>query len=172
MIKYGFPNKISKDAALTRELQGTTGSVAENRFAIVVSKYHHSITGKLLDGAIQTLKRHQVPEENIEVLWVPGAWEIVGGAQLALDSNRFDALVTLGCVIRGETTHDQHINSTVSAGIGNLSLEHKTPIGFGLLTCNTMDQAIQRAGGDVGNKGVETAEAAIHMLLLAKELNA
>ena len=154
---------------MIQELQGTTGSVSEDRFAIVVSKYHLSITGKLLEGAQQTLTRNLVPTAQIKVFWVPGAWEIPGGAQLALESEQFDAVVTLGCVIRGETTHDQHINTTVSNGLGQLSLQHQKPVAFGLLTCNTMDQAIQRSGGNVGNKGVETAEAAIHMLLLKKE---
>lgn len=156
---------------MIQELQGTSGSVSENRFAIVVSKYHHSVTRKLLDGAVKTLTRNLVPASQIKVLWVPGAWEIPGAVQLALDAKQFDAIITLGCVIRGETTHDQHINTTVSTGIGRLSLDYKTPIAFGLLTCNTMDQAIQRSGGDVGNKGVETAEAAIHMLLLFNEMN-
>ncbi len=108
------------------------------------------------------------------LLWTGGSftgWEIPGGAQLALESGQFDAVLTFGCVIRGETTHDQHINTTVSNGLGQLSLQHQKPVAFGLLTCNTMDQAIQRSGGDVGNKGVETAEAAIHMLLLKKEIS-
>lgn len=153
------------------EHQGTTGSVADNRFAIVVSKYHKSITGKLLDGAIQTLTRHLVSTSQIRVLWVPGAWEIPLAAQYALDSGEFDAVLTLGCVIRGETTHDQHINTAVSNGLGQLSLQYKTPVAFGLLTCNTMDQAIQRAGGDVGNKGAEVADAAVHMLLLRQEFS-
>ena len=155
---------------MRKEFHGTSGSVSDNRFAIVVSKYHQNITGKLLDGAVQTLTRNLVPSSQINVLWVPGAWEIPGAVQLALETKNYDAIVTLGCVIRGETTHDQHINSTVSTGIGRLSLDYKIPIAFGLLTCNTMDQAIQRSGGDVGNKGVETAQAAIHMLLLVKEI--
>ena len=154
---------------MIQALQGTTGSVSEDHFAIVVSKYHLSITGKLLEGAQQTLTRNLVPAAQITVFWVPGAWEIPGGTQLALESGRFDAVLTLGCVIRGETTHDQHLNTTVSNGLGHLSLQHQKPVAFGLLTCNTMDQAIQRSGGNVGNKGVETAEAAIHMLLLKKE---
>ncbi len=153
-----------------QERKGTTGSVSENRFVIVVSKYHASITSKMLDGAIQTLTRNLVPASQIEVLWVPGAWEIPGAVQRALETGTFDAVLTLGCVIRGETTHDQHINTTVSNGLGRLSLDYKIPVAFGVLTCNTMEQAIQRSGGDVGNKGNETAEAAIHMLLLFKEI--
>lgn len=160
---------------MTTELHGSSGSVADCRFTIAVSKYHHSITGKLLQGAVQTLTRNSVPADQIEVLWVPGAWELPTAVQLALESasdqtKKPQAVLTFGCVIRGETTHDQHINTTVSNSLGRLSIDHQVPIGFGLLTCNTMDQAIQRAGGDVGHKGVETAEAVIHMLLLKREL--
>ncbi len=155
---------------MIQQLHGTSGSVSENHFAIVVSKYHHSITNKLLDGAVETLKRNLVPVKQVKVLWVPGAWEIPTACQQALETKKFDAILTLGCVVRGETSHDQHLNTTVSTDLGRLSLDYKIPISFGVLTCNTMDQAIQRAGGDVGNKGIETAEAAIHMLLLVKEV--
>lgn len=151
------------------EFRGTTGSVSKKRFAIIVSKYHQSITGKLLDGATNTLTRNLVPAGSIEVNWVPGAWEIPTAAQRILESKQFDGLICLGCVIRGETTHDQHINTTISNGLGRLSLDFGVPVGFGVLTCNTMEQAIARAGGDVGNKGVEAAEAVIHMLLLFEE---
>ena len=157
---------------MTREYSGTSGSVADRRFAIVVSKYHHHITHKLLEGAQQTLSRHLVPPTQVEVMWVPGAWEIPVAAQFALETGRFDAILTLGCVIRGQTTHDQHINNQVANSLGRLSLDYQRPIGFGLLTVNSMEQALARAGGDVGNKGVETADAAIHMLLLQSELAA
>ena len=143
--------------------------MVDQRFAIVVSTYHQSITSKLLNGAISTLKRSGAQDEKICVLWVPGAFEIPSATQKVLNSGRFDAVLTLGCVIRGETTHDQHINTSVSQAIGQLSLEFQTPVAFGVLTCNTMDQAIQRAGGNVGNKGVEVAEAAIHMLAVFRE---
>ena len=135
---------------MIQEFKGTTGSVASDRFVIVVSKYHFSITGKLLDGAVQTLTRNLVPANQICVLWVPGAWEIPGAVQMALEASRYDAVLTLGCVIRGETTHDQHINTTVSTDLGRLSLDYKVPIAFGVLTCNTMEQAIQRSGGVPG----------------------
>ena len=102
--------------------------------------------------------------------WVPGAWEIPCAVQRVLDAGQSDAVLTLGCVVRGETTHDQHINTSVSNSLGRLTLDYKVPVAFGVLTVNTMDQAIQRSGGDVGNKGVEVAEAAIHMLLLFKEI--
>lgn len=157
---------------MIQQCHGNTGSVAQRRFAIVVSKYHLSITEKLLNGAVQTLVRNEVPEANISTFWVPGAWEIPTAAQFALEQGNYDAILTFGCVIRGETTHDQHINTTVSNSLGRLSIEHNTPIAFGLLTCNTMDQAIARAGGEVGHKGIETADAAIHMLLLRQEIEA
>jgi 6,7-dimethyl-8-ribityllumazine synthase len=155
---------------LIDELQGNTGSVSDKRFAIVVSRYHHSITRKLLDGAVQTLTRNLVPANQVKILWVPGAWEIPTAVQHALESGVFDAILAFGCVIRGETTHDQHINTTVSNGLGRLSLDYKIPVAFGVLTCNSMEQAIERSGGEVGNKGVETAEAAVHMLLLLDEM--
>ena len=155
---------------MVQELQGTSGSVSDSHFSIVVSKYHHSITQKLLDGAVQTLTRNLVPANQIKVHWVPGAWEIPSAVQRVLDTGQSDAVLTLGCVVRGETTHDQHINTSVSNSLGRLTLDYKVPVAFGVLTVNTMDQAIQRSGGDVGNKGVEVAEAAIHMLLLFKEI--
>jgi len=118
------------------------------------------------------LTRNLVPAGQIKVHWVPGAWEITAAVQRVLETKKYDSVLTLGCVVRGETTHDQHINTAVSGGLGRLSLDYKTPVAFGLLTVNTMDQAIQRSGGEVGNKGVEVAEAAIHMLLLYKEMDA
>ncbi|MEL7497265.1 MAG: 6,7-dimethyl-8-ribityllumazine synthase [Planctomycetota bacterium] len=153
---------------MVREFHGNEGSIAEYRHAIVVSKYHLSITQKLLDGALKTLRRSGVPEDNIDVFWVPGSWELPTGVQIAAAGD-YQAAMVFGCVIRGETTHDQHINTTVSNSIGRLSVELNLPIGFGLLTCNTMDQAIARSGGDVGNKGVETAEAVLQMVLLNAE---
>ena len=101
---------------------------------------------------------------------MPGSWEIPLAAQRLLDTGRWDAIVCLGCVIRGETTHDQHINTTISNALGMLSLEYSTPVAFGVLTCNTLEQALARSGGDVGNKGVEAAEAVLHMLSLFEEV--
>lgn len=152
------------------QLQGTSGSVSDKKFSILVSKYHHSITNKMLDGATNTLVRNMVPAANIQVGWVPGAWELQAAAKRVLSFDKFDAVICLGCVIRGETTHDQHINNAISNGLGRLSIDNNIPIAFGVLTCNTMEQAIARAGGEVGNKGEESAEAAIHMLLLFDEM--
>lgn len=148
------------------ERLGSTGSVANRKFAIITSQYNRDITQKLFQGAVQTLRTNQVPDENILAVWVPGAWEIPLAAQHVLKYQNPDAVICLGCVIRGETTHDQHINTTVSHNLGRLGLEYGIPVGFGLLTCNTWDQAEQRAGGKVGNKGIESAEAVIQMLRL------
>ncbi len=114
-----------------------------------------------------------VPDEQIRIAWVPGAWELPIAAQRMIDSTvTYDGVLCFGCVIRGETTHDQHINTTVSEGLGRLSLLNDVPIGFGLLTVNSLDQAIARSGGAVGNKGEETATAVIEMLKLFDSLDA
>ena len=151
---------------MVNEFQGNSGSLDDRVFTIVVSRYHLSITQKLLEGAVSTLARNEVSDANINVVWVPGAWEIPLATKTAMRQQAPAAVICLGCVIRGETTHDQHINMTVSSELGRLGMENQLPIAFGILTCNTMDQAIQRAGGDVGNKGIESAEAVIEMLRL------
>ena len=152
------------------QLDGKSGDISERRFGIVVSSYHKNITGKLLDGAIATLAQHDVPEKNIYVIWVPGAFEIPLAAQNLIDADLVDAIVTLGCVIRGQTTHDQHINSSISNSIGLLALDGGLPVAFGVLTCNTTEQAIERSGGTVGNKGEEATLAAIQMLRLGDQI--
>jgi 6,7-dimethyl-8-ribityllumazine synthase len=141
-----------------------------DRFAIVVARWNESITRKLLDGAVATLIERGVPDESIDVAWVPGAWEIPLVAQRFAMSHRYQAVICLGAVIRGETTHDQHINRAVSRAISELALDTGIPVLFGVLTCETMEQAIHRAGGNVGNKGSECAAAAIEMIGLLKNL--
>jgi 6,7-dimethyl-8-ribityllumazine synthase len=143
-----------------------------DRFAIVVARWNESITRRLLDGAVNALKAHGIPDENVDVAWVPGAWEIPLVVQRLTDSRRYRAVICLGAVIRGETTHDQHINRSVSNAILQLALDSGIPVLFGILTCETMEQAIHRAGGNVGNKGVECAEAALQMIGLLKNLPA
>ncbi len=149
-------------------LRGDHGSVSKKRFAVVVSNYHDSITTKLLNGAIETLKLAGADDQQIMILWVPGAWEIPVAAKRIVD--RCDAVIALGVVIRGQTTHDQYISSMVSLALGQISVESGKPVSFGLLTCNDMDQAIQRSGGNVGNKGSEAASAAIEMLRLLDQV--
>lgn len=138
----------------------------DERFAIVVSRYNDSITSKLLDGAVQTLTSAGAGDDQIDVAWVPGAWEIPVAAARLARSGRYAAVLCLGAVIKGETSHDQHINRQVSIGLGHIGLETGLPILFGVLTCDTLEQAIHRAGGNVGNKGIECAEAALQMVSL------
>ena len=145
--------------------------VQGSRVAIVVSSYHRDITGKLHDGAVETLGGVGIAVNDIFTAWVPGSWEIPLAAQRLLESDNWDAVVCLGCVIRGETTHDQHINTTISNALGMLSLDYSKPVAFGVLTCNTLEQAQARCGGAVGNKGVEAAEAVLHMLSLFEEID-
>jgi 6,7-dimethyl-8-ribityllumazine synthase len=141
-------------------------TASETKFAIVVARYNENITGKLLTGALETLQKHGVAEDAIEVAWVPGAWELPLIAQQFAITEKYAAIICLGAVIKGETTHDEHINRQVSQNLGNLALEFNIPIAFGLLTCNSLEQAIHRSGGNVGNKGIECAEAALEMASL------
>jgi 6,7-dimethyl-8-ribityllumazine synthase len=146
------------------------GTSPTDRFAIVVSRYNENITGKLLAGAVETLQKQGVPEEMIDIAWVPGAWGLPLIAQQFAITEKYAAVICLGAVIKGETTHDEHINRQVSQSLGNLGLEFNVPIAFGLLTCNSLEQAIHRSGGNVGNKGVECAEAALEMASLLRKL--
>lgn len=154
---------------MTNELRGDL-TPADARFAIVVSRYNDSITSKLHDGAVDTLRQHDVADDHIDIARVPGAWEIPVVADRLAKSGRYAAVLCLGAVIRGETTHDQHINRQVSMNLGKISLETGIPVLFGILTCNSLEQAINRSGGTVGNKGVECAEAALEMVSLLREL--
>ncbi len=150
--------------------QGTPFKYASERFAIVVSRYNESITGKLFNGAKETLVEAGVPDSAIDVAWVPGAWELPVAAQAIAKQQNYAGIICLGAVIRGETTHDEHINRAVSLELATISRETDLPIAFGLLTCNTMEQAIHRAGGNVGNKGVESAQAVLEMAELLKQI--
>ena len=144
--------------------------VTNEHFGIVVSKYNGTITEKLLEGAIATLTERGAIAEQIDVVRVPGAWEIPIAAQRMLGSGDYAAILCLGAVIKGETTHDTYINQQVSGSLGQLALETKTPVLFGLLTCQTIEQAKNRAGGRVGNKGSQCAEAAVEMVSLLRQL--
>ncbi len=141
-----------------------------DRFAIVVAEWNRSVTGKLLDGAVATLREAGVPDDHIDVAWVPGSWEIPLVAQRMAASARYAAVLCLGAVVRGETSHDQHINRGVSLAISQIALQFDLPVLFGILTCESMEQALDRAGGKHGNKGSECAEAALHMIGLLKNL--
>ncbi|MCA9173500.1 MAG: 6,7-dimethyl-8-ribityllumazine synthase [Planctomycetales bacterium] len=138
-------------------------------YIIVVSKYNHMITDRLLEGALATLAEHGVADSQIVVAHVPGAWELpVVAARFA--ARGAAAIICLGAVIKGETTHDQHINRQVSHSLGELMMQTGVPVAFGLLTCNSLEQAMNRAGGRVGNKGNECALAALEMAHLMGQL--
>ena len=143
----------------------------DSHVAIVVSGYNASITSRLLAGALETLAKAGAPEDHVAVAHVPGAWEIPLVAERFASNNRYAAVICLGAVIKGETTHDEHINRQVSDSLGRISLESRKPVLFGVLTCNTVEQAIHRAGGNVGNKGQEAAEAALQMIPLLRQID-
>ncbi len=155
---------------MANEYEGELSATPECQFAIVVARYNESITTKLLAGAIETLTAHGVAGDAIAVAWVPGAWEIPVVASRFARSRRYKAVLCLGAVIRGETTHDQHINRQVSLSLGEIAVQTGIPVLFGVLTCNTLEQAIHRAGGNQGNKGVECAEAALKTANLLDKL--
>lgn len=140
------------------------------KVGIVAARFNEFITSKLLGGAVDGLKRHDVKEEDIEVAWVPGAFEIPLIASKMAKSGKYDAVICLGAVIRGATSHYDYVCSEVSKGIANVSLNSDFPVLFGVLTTDTIEQAIERAGTKAGNKGFECAEGAIEMVNLIREI--
>jgi riboflavin synthase alpha subunit/6,7-dimethyl-8-ribityllumazine synthase len=154
------------------EPQSVTASAGAGqcRFAVVVSTFNSFITDQLLSGALHTLKSNRVPTSNIQVVHVPGAYEIPITAKLLAKSDRFDAIICLGCLIRGDTLHYELIAHEVSRGIGQSALESGVPHSFGVITCNTQEQAIDRAGLKAGNKGSEAALTAIDMAAVKREI--
>jgi 6,7-dimethyl-8-ribityllumazine synthase len=144
------------------EFSGTP-SGAGRRIAVVVSRFNEAVTQKLVDGALDALTRHDTPFDDIDVVWVPGAWELPAAARLLLSSERYNAIVALGAVIRGDTPHFDYVAGEASRGLAQASADFDTPVGFGLLTCDTMEQAEARAGGAHGNKGWDAALAALEM---------
>lgn len=142
------------------------------KIGIVAARFNEFITSKLLGGAIDALKRHDVDENNIEVAWVPGAFEIPLIASKMAKSNKYDAIICLGAVIRGNTTHYDYVCSEVSKGIANVSLNSDVPVMFGVITTENIEQAIERAGTKAGNKGFDCAVGAIEMVNLIREIEA
>lgn len=132
-------------------------------FGIVVSRFNDFITKRLLDGALDCLHRHGAPEKAIDVVFCPGAFEIPQTAQTLVASNKYDAVICLGCIIRGDTPHFDYIANAVSVGIGRVALESRKPVIFGVLTTDSLEQAIERAGAKGGNKGWDAAMAAIEL---------
>ncbi len=138
--------------------------------AVVVSEYNENITCKLCKAAVQTLIANAINDADIHVIRVPGAWELTYATQLAIKQPTCRGVIALGAVIQGETTHDQHLNRAVTMGLMQLSLEHNKPVALGLLTVHSLEQAIQRSGGNVGNKGEEAANALLACLKLANAI--
>jgi 6,7-dimethyl-8-ribityllumazine synthase len=134
---------------------------AGRRVAVVASRFNEEVTRKLVEGALDGLVTHGVAFEDIDVLWVPGAWELPTAARRAFETARYDLLVAVGAVIRGETPHFDYVAGESSRGLAQVSSDAELPIGFGLLTCDTLEQAMARAGGPHGNKGWDAAVAAL-----------
>jgi len=154
---------------MARNFEGTL--IAKGlRFGIVVSRFNSFISERLLEGAMDALRRSGAEEGDCSVVRVPGAFEIPLATKKMVKTGRFDAIICLGCVIRGATPHYAYIASEVTKGIASLSLESEIPIAFGVLTTETIEQAIERAGTKVGNKGFDAAMSAIEMANLLKEI--
>ncbi|MDR2252112.1 MAG: 6,7-dimethyl-8-ribityllumazine synthase [Endomicrobium sp.] len=142
----------------------------EKKFAIVASRFNEFITGKLISGAQDMLKRHGVSDEDISIYWVPGAFEIPAVAKKIADSKKVDGIICLGCVIRGATPHFDYVAAEVSKGVASIGLNGSIPIVFGVLTTESIEQAIERAGTKAGNKGAEAAVSAIEMVNLYSQI--
>jgi len=140
------------------------------RIGIVATRFNEFITSKLLGGALDCLKRHDIPEETIDLVWAPGAFEIPLVAAKMAKTGKYDAIICLGAVIRGSTTHYDYVCSEVSKGIASVSLESGIPVMFGVLTTENIEQAIERAGTKSGNKGYDCAMGAIEMVNLIREI--
>ncbi|MBL8730467.1 MAG: 6,7-dimethyl-8-ribityllumazine synthase [Planctomycetes bacterium] len=133
------------------------------RVAVAVARFNEVVTERLLDGALQTLRAQGVPDDHVEVAWVPGAFELPLACRWFAESGRYDAIVMLGAVVRGGTDHYDYVCSGVTDGAMRVGLDTGVPIGFGVLTCASMEQALARAGGDAGNKGADAVLAALAM---------
>lgn len=142
------------------------------KVAIVVSRFNDFITGRLLEGAKDTLIRHDVNEDNIDVTFVPGAFEIPLVAKKLASSGNYDAVITLGCVIRGATSHYDYVCNEVAKGVSKVNDQTNVPVIFGILTTESIEQAVERAGTKAGNKGAEAAVSAIEMANLLKSIKA
>jgi len=149
-----------------------TPDMSGKQVAIVVSRFNESVTQKLVDGAIDALERHHGARERIDVVWVPGAWELPAATRALLATERYDAIIALGAVIRGETPHFDFVAGEASRGLADAGADFDVPIGFGLLTTDTLEQAEARAGGAHGNKGWDAALAALEMMNLFERLRA
>lgn len=166
MLTESAPDKTARPSEVT----GLDGDLPQGKVAIVASRYNAAICDTLVDGALATLATAGFARHNTPVVRVPGAWELPTVVRSVIDQDDIIAVIALGCVIKGETTHDEHINRAVSSALMDLGMDSGLPIAFGLLTCNTLEQAQARSGGNVGNKGVESADAVLELLRLNEKL--
>ena len=154
---------------MARTIQGKLDATG-SRFAIVISRFNSFVSDRLLNGALDALERNGALPDDITVVWVPGSFEIVLVAKKLALSKKYDAILCLGALLQGETPHFEYISSTVTKGIGNVSLESGIPVIYGVLTCSTLEQAIERAGLKSGNRGFDAALSAIEMVQVLKQL--
>ena len=145
-------------------------TVSTEKFCIIVSRFNEFISSKLLSGAIDELKRHGVSDNNIDVVWCPGAFEIPLTAKKCAKTGKYNAVIALGAVIKGSTSHYDYVCAEVSKGVASVSLETEIPVIFGVLTTDNIEQAIERAGTKSGNKGADAAKSAIEMANLIKNI--
>jgi 6,7-dimethyl-8-ribityllumazine synthase len=155
---------------MPREIHGKL-AVEGQKFAVVVSRFNEFVTSKLLAGAVDALKRHGADEADITCVHVPGAFEIPFIAKKLAESKRFDAIVCLGCVIRGQTPHFEYIASAAARGVADVALSTGVPTTFGVITADTVEQAVERSGSKSGNKGVEAAMSAIELVNVVRQLS-
>lgn len=146
-------------------------SEARGRFAVVVARFNSLIAERLLQGAVGTLRQHGIEDNNIQVVWVPGAFEIPLAVRQLAAAGDVDGIVALGCVIRGATPHFDYVAGTCADGLGRLQSEYGIPVGFGVLTVDHLEQALERAGSKSGNKGADAALAVLEMASLARKLS-
>src|SRR5438552_5033868 len=167
------PSGRSSDTFSLRKMAEFHGlpSGVGRRMAVLASRFNEPIVKKLVDGALEALVKYGVAYEDIDVVWVPGAWELPIAARWLLASERYDGLVAVGAVIRGETAHFEYIAGEASRGLAAASAESETPVGFGVLTCDSDEQAEARAGGAHGNKGWDAAVATLEMVDLLNRLD-
>ena len=154
---------------MARIIQGTLDAKG-SRFAVVISRFNSFISDRLLSGALDALERHGAAPDDISVVWVPGSFEVPPVARRLAMGGKFDAVICLGALLRGETPHFDHLSSTVTKELGSIGLEAEIPVINGILTCNTMEQAVDRAGLKTGNKGFDAAVTAIEMVQLLKQV--
>ncbi len=155
---------------MVHTVEGQMLARPDDSFAIVVSRFNELVTARLLEGAVSTLRRHGASESCITAVWVPGSFELPLVAEKLASSRKYAAVIALGAVIQGSTTHHEYINHATAQGLMQASQRTGVPVLFGVLTCPTMEQALDRAGGKVGNKGAEAALAAIELVDVLRKL--